>query len=183
MIHPSHPRKELVEIVEIFQIFQVKDYKDLRKMDLSRNLWYVLTKSEYIKPDQTHYFVENVHELREYLMKPHHKQIPNDVVREDVISRVKNLLFYSKTGYDFVGSNYKDIEGVIADVLFVRNYGDLPAVRRAIRLVNGDEKMPTKMSPVLTRRCEKKLLREKKIRSDTTLRFRLSRDPVTLIFD
>jgi hypothetical protein len=183
MIHNSHPRKELIEIVELFQIFQVKDYKDLKKADLSKELWYVLTKSEYIRADQEHYFVDNIHELREYLMKPHNKQIPNDVVREDVISRAKNLLFYAKTGYDFTGSNYDNIEEVMADMLFVKNYGDLPAVRRAIRLVNEDLKVPHKVEPTLTRRCEKKLQREKKIKSDTTLRFRLSYDPVVLIFD
>jgi len=183
MIHPSHPRKELIEIVELFQIFQVKDYKELKKGELSKELWYVLTKNEYIRPDSEHYFIENIHELRDYLIKPHHKQIPNDIVREDVISRVKHLLFYAKTGYDFVGSNYDNIEQVMADMLFVKNYGDLPAVRRAIRLVNEDLKVPHRVEPVLTRRCEKKLQREQKIKSDTTLRFRLSYEPVTVIFD
>jgi hypothetical protein len=183
MIHPTHPRKELIEVIELFQIFQVKNYKDLKKQELAQELWYVLTKSEYIRPDREHYFVDDIHELREYLMKPHNKQIPNAIVREDIIRRVKNLSFYAKTGYCFTGSNYDRIEEVVVDALFVANYGDLPAVRRAIRLLNEDLKMPMKIEPVLTQRTHKKQQRLDKLKSDTTLRFRLKQTPTILYFD
>jgi hypothetical protein len=183
MIHPSHPRKELIEIVELFQIFQVKDYKNLRKHILADELWKVLTKSEYIRPDTQHYFVENIHELREYLMKPHNKQIPNSAVREEVIKRVKNLIFYAKTGYCFTGSNYETIDEVVEDARFVANYGDLPAVRRALRLVNADLKMPVKVEPVLTQRASKKLQRLETLKAETTLRFRLKQGKFVVPFD
>jgi len=189
MIHPSHSRKELIEIIEIFQIYQVDEYRDLKKNKLARTLWGVLTDTKYIKPDNEHYFISDVSELREYLRKPSNRQIPNNAVREDVIKRVKNLLYYAKTGFSFLGSNYKTIDGVIADAEFVANYGDLPAVRRALRLLNGDggkhgdPKMTHKIEAKLTQRSRERLKREKKLKDDTTLKFRMKVGPIVVHFD
>lgn len=189
MIHPSHSRKELIEIIEIFQIYQVENYRDLKKNKLGWTLWGVLTDTKYIRPDQEHYFISDVSELREFLRKPSNRQIPNNAVREDVISRVKQLLYYAKTGFSFIGSNYKTIEEVVADAEFVSNYGDLPAVRRALRLLNGDggnhgdPKMTYTIEAKLTQRGRERLKREKKLKSDTTLKFRTNTAPVVLCFD
>ena len=189
MIHPSHSRKELIEIIEIFQIYQVEDYRDLKKTTLSWNLWGVLTDAKYIKPDNEHYFISDVSELREYLRKPSNRQIPNNAVREDVVARAKNILFYAKCGYCFIGSNYKTIDEVVADAHFIANYGDLPVVRRALKSLNGssnshgDPKMPYKVEATLTKRGREKLKRDKKLKDSTTLRYRCSGKPCVVTFD
>jgi hypothetical protein len=188
MIHPSHSRKELIEIIELFQIYQVDDYRDLKKTTLAWTLWTVLTDTKYIKPDDEHYFISNVGELREYLRRPSNRQVPNKVVREDVDTRVKHLLFYARCGFSFLGSNYKTIEEVLADAHFVANYGDIPAVGRALRLLNGnssthgDAKMPYQVHPVLTKRGREKQKRSDKVKAETALRFRIG-GPATLTFD
>jgi hypothetical protein len=188
MIHPSHSRKELIEIIELFQIYQVDNYKDLKKTTMSWKLWEVLTDTKYIKPDNEHYFIKDVTQLRDYLRRPSNRQVPNAAVREDVDTRVKHLMFYYKCGFSFLGSNYNTIEEVLADAHFVSNYGDKPAVSRVLRFLNGssnthgDQKMPYKIEPVLTKRGREKKKRIEKVKADTTLRFRIG-GPATLIFE
>jgi hypothetical protein len=188
MIHPSHSRKELIEIIEIFQIYHVDNYRGLKKTTLSWNLWNVLTDTKYIKPDNEHYFISDVNELCKYLQRPSNRQIPNEAVREDVISRAKNLIFYAKCGFCLIGSNYKTIEDVIADARFIANYGDLPAARRALKLLNGDAnthgdpKMPYRVDPILTKRGREKLKRQKQLKESITLKFKIG-GPTVVSFD
>jgi hypothetical protein len=189
MIHPSHSRKELIEIIEVFQIFQIPEYQELKKNALSRALWSALTDQKYIRPDQEHFFVDDVHGLREFLIKSSDRQLLNTSHREEVVQRVKHLTFYSKSGFSFNGTKYKTINDVIADATYVSHYGDIPAVRRCLKRLNGgpndhgDPRMPYKIEPIVTKRTHKKLEREKQLKADTTGRFRMFKGPVLLTFE
>jgi hypothetical protein len=175
MIHPSHSKKELCEVIE--------DYREIPKLPLSKALWAVLIDKKTIKREEEHFCVDDIHELREYLRKPSARnQITSDAVKYDVLDRVKKLIFYCKVGYIVIGTEYKNLDEVIADAVFVENFGDLPSVRRGLRLLNGDVKMPRKFEPNMTPRVKKREERLKQLKAHNTMKLRISRETVVLIF-
>ena len=173
MIHPSHSKKDLVEIVERFQLYQIDNYKDMKKDKLSLKIWDVLKTLEYIPPETEWFFISDVFDLREYLRIQTTKQITTNSVKYDVTDRVKNLIFYAKGGYVFTGTNYNTIDDVLIDAEFIKHYGDLPSVRRAIHLLNGDVKMPIQLSPIMTRRVEQRVAKDKEIKIQNTPKFHM----------
>jgi len=173
MIHPSHSKKDLIEIVERFQLYQIDNYKDMKKDKLSLKIWDVLKTVEYIPAENESFFISDVFDLREYLRIQTTKQITTNSVKYDVTDRVKNLIYYSKGGYVFTGTNYKTIDDVLVDAEFIKHYGDLPSVRRAIHLLNGDVKMPIQLSPIMTRRVEQRVAKDKEIKIQNTPKFHM----------
>tara|TARA_R110000824_G_scaffold157869_3_gene331404 strand:- start:3674 stop:4234 length:561 start_codon:yes stop_codon:yes gene_type:complete len=162
MIHISHPKKDLIEIIELFELYDIEDYRDLAKADLSKELWKYLTKSKIqIQPDNDYYFVQDVNDLLEYLKRPNERQITSNAVRYDVTDRVRNIIFYChQCEYYITSSNYDCMDDIIQDAIFIANYGNMPSVRRALRLLNKDDKLTNKIEPVISRKVKKRLEKE-----------------------
>jgi hypothetical protein len=162
MIHISHPKKDLIEIIELFELYDIEDYRDISKADLSTSLWkYLTTNKIQIQPDNDYYFVQDVNDLIEYLKRPNERQITSNSVRYDVIDRVRNIIFYCKQcEYHLTASNYDCMDDIIQDALFIAHYGNLPSVRRAIRLFNNDPKLSNQIEPVISRKIKKRLDKE-----------------------
>jgi len=160
----------MCEIIEVFQIYQVEDYRDKDKKSLAINLWKVLTSMEYVKSDSDNFFVEDIFDLREFLRKPNGRQITCNAVRVEVADRVKNVIFYCKEcAYLICASNYQCMDDVGADANFIKNYGDLPSVRRALRMYNLDPKIHQPVQPVMSRREQKREEEKIKLKHRTTL--------------
>ena len=170
MIHISHSRKDMCEIIEVFQIYQVEDYRDKSKKKLALDLWKVLTSMDYVKSDDENFFVEDIDDLRDFLRKPNARQITCNAVRLDVADRVKNIIFYCREcAYLLCASNYDCMDELNADCQFIKNYGDLPSVRRALRLYNLDPKIHQKVQPIMTRREQKREEKKKSLKHQNTL--------------
>ena len=158
-IHSTHAKKDLHEIIEVFQLYEVGEYKTLRKHELVPKLEALLADREYIPEENKNFYIKDLQDLKDYLRSPTTRQITSNSVRYDVTDRVRNLIFYGKDcGYDVGGSNYGTHAEVVCDALFVSNYGDLPAVRRAIRFYNLDPKTPTPLEAIMTRRVGRRVL-------------------------
>jgi hypothetical protein len=186
MIHISHPKKDLIEIIEIFELYDIEDYRDLSKANLSKELWkYLTTSKKNIQPENDYYFVQDVNDLVDYLKRPNERQITSNAVRYDVTDRVRNIIFYCKQcEYHLTCSNYDCVDDIIQDALFIANYGNMPSVRRALRLLNKDSKMNMTFEPVISRKIKKRLDKEKNdklIKKSISLVF--SHKPILIVFE
>lgn len=182
MIHLTHSKKDLIEVISRFQLYEIEDYSELKKDKLAIKVWDVLEKTSWVVPDKEYFFVETIEELREYLRNVSTKQINSNSVKYDVVDRVRNLSCYCNGGYVFYGTNYETIHDIMVDAEFVRNFGDLPAVRRVLALLNEDVKMPLKMHPVMTRRVELRLSKLKEIKTKNFPKFHMKTGTVEVIF-
>jgi hypothetical protein len=175
MIHPSHSRSELIEIVEVFEL-DVEDYTSVSKQVLSKRLWEYLKVIDFVEKDDEVFFIDNVNDLKEYLIKSSPRQIISEKDKLKILDKCRNIVFYAKhTGYFLSGSNYKTIEAVQEDAKFLSNFGDKSSVRRALRYYNADMSNPVKIQPVITRKTQKRLDRIDKIKKETTPAFRLGK--------
>ena len=74
MFHKSHSRKDLLDIIKLFKL-PIEDAEDYNKKILSEKLFHVLyDEIDFIEPDNDYYGIQNLHELKEYLIKPNQKK-------------------------------------------------------------------------------------------------------------
>ena len=61
-------------------------------------------------------------------------------------AKIKKILHYCiKSNYEISYSNYESLEDIIKDANVIRYFGNEPSVRRAIRLLNKDNKIKDKI--------------------------------------
>ena len=75
------------------------------------------------------------------------------------------------------------MDELIEDAIYISRYGDLPAVRRALKLLNGDEKMCAPIEPVMTKRMRVKLKRMDELKKMNVGRLKVSHGSITVSFD
>tara|TARA_R110001592_G_scaffold94039_2_gene272647 strand:- start:224 stop:778 length:555 start_codon:yes stop_codon:yes gene_type:complete len=184
MIHPSHSKKDLIEVIELFELYGIVDYRDMTKEELQIAVWDYVRDIGYIKPDQEYFFVDDSHALLKYLNTASPRQILTAQQLESITNTCKNLIFYSKQCSHQIGSsNYTDIDEIIDDAIEISKNGDLPIVRRALRLLNEDIKIDVSIEPVITTRTKKKLLRQEQMKIKNIGKLEVTHGKVLVTFD
>tara|TARA_R110000737_G_scaffold235681_2_gene248311 strand:+ start:490 stop:1038 length:549 start_codon:yes stop_codon:yes gene_type:complete len=131
-INKSHSKSDLVRIIETFNLGDSEYlYLDYNKIEIQEFLIGELSKLSEIDFDNDLYF-DDLNELINFLKKPNMSKIPIKT-KNEILQIAKNINYYYKT------NNLRDIENL--DDLFrkgkyISDYGDIPSVRRAIKLIN-----------------------------------------------
>jgi hypothetical protein len=176
MIHKSHSRKDLIEVIEAFELWDIDDYRDIQKAELVKVLWDYLKKCKEICPDDNTLFINDINDLRKYLVKPSPRQVVSVKEKLVILDKVRNIIFYAKhTGYFISGSNYDTIEEIQEDAHYISKFGDMSSVRRALRYYNNDVSNPVKIQPTITRATKARLDKEEQIKKDTMPSFTIKR--------
>ena len=169
MIHKSHTKKDLIEIIEVFDFTDViTNYRDLNKDALVGLLDIHLRTIYDITPKKEYFDCNDVSELRDYLKHPSPKQVISIVERDRIVDISKKIIFYCRIcGYCLGKNTYETIEEVITDAEEISKYGDIPTIRRALRLLQADTKIKNKISPVITYRTQQRLDRQKLLKKNS----------------
>lgn len=184
MIHASHTKKDLIELIECFELYEIDDYRDMSKSELKEDLWDYVKGLKYIKTDQEIFFVDDVGDLLRYLNNPSPKQLLSAPALELVTNTSKNIIFYCRTcSHCIAASNYTCIDEIIEDAIDISKYGDLPIVRRALRLLNEDIKVSVPIEPVLTKRVKKKLYRADLLKAQNMGKLKVNNGKFVVTFD
>ena len=170
MIHPSHSRKDLIEIYEIFNI-EIEDLYDLPKISLTSVLEQELDKIDYIEPEREYYFVENIHELKRYLSEPNQCKNITVSTKEKVIKDARRIISYCQSGFN-LSPHFKSKEDVYESAKIVSQHGDISTCRRAIKLLNEDRTLSSKIEIIISNRVRKQLERKEHLKKTTREQFR-----------
>ena len=169
VVHKSHSRKELIDIIEIYEFYDdcLSHYREQPKETLLKNLWIFIQKKDIIftAKNDTYFFFEDVDDIRLYLLrKSPNKQI-TDKTLLDINKRVKNIIYYcTKCSYEPQFANYDSLNDIIRDAEFICIYGNLPSVRRAIKLLNLDSKIKDKFHVSMSQKTKKSLDEKERIK-------------------
>ena len=166
VIHKSHTKKDLIEIIDVFGFEDfIDNYKELNKDSLSGLLSIHLRTIDGIKPAKEYYSFDDMEDLREYLKNPSPKQVLTIKEKDLIIDKAKKIIFYSKIcGYCLGQTTYETYDELIEDAKSIRKYGDIPTIRRALKLLNEDRQLPEKIHPIMTYRIQQRLKRKDRIR-------------------
>jgi len=184
MIHSSHSKKDLIEVVELFELYGIDDYREMNKNQLQKAIWSYVKEIGYIKPDNEFFFVEDAKSLLKYLNTKSPRQLLTAQQLEHITNICKNLIFYSKQCcHQLSASNYTEMDEVIEDAIEISKNGDLPIVRRTLRLLNEDIKIEVPIEPVITKRTRKKIARQEQLKVKTVCTLKVKVGKVKVVFD
>jgi len=97
---------------------------------------------------------------------------------------IKKILHYAyKSNYVISYSNYDTLEDIIKDANRIRYFGNEPSVRRAIKLLNNDNKIKEPIQVIMSDKCRARLDRIEKIKEDNKVKFKVTREPITVVFE
>jgi hypothetical protein len=181
MIHPSHSRKDLIEVCEVFNI-EIEDMYDLPKISLISVLSSELERIDEIEPEYEYYFVENIEGLKRYLSEPNQTKNITIATKEKVIKDSRKIIAYCQSGFD-IFPHFESKEEVFESAKLVSQHCDISTCRRAIKLLNEDRSMPSRIEPVISNRVRKQLERKELVKKTTKGQFRTHKGNFKLIFD
>ena len=150
MINKTFSKGDCIDIIRTFNI-DIPNFTSMNKSTLSVQLWNVLCNTQNIPVDNDIYDIKDIEELKIYL-KTLSVRDKNKLMRF-----CKEIIIYCNNGYYLNSSIFNDIEELKLQIEDICKYGDIPSVRRAIKLFNNDPKVDKKYIPVLSNRVRKNL--------------------------
>lgn len=183
MFHKSHSRKDIIDIIKIFKL-PIEDPEDFNKKDLSDKLHFVLYDViDAIIPDEHYFGIKDLHDLKEFLIKPNQKKILSVKDKNEIMTTAKLIIQYCKAGYCTEISFFDSMDAVYVEARRIAQFGDIPSVRRMCTLINQNPHSNERIFPVISKKVQKDLeikdLTSKKIHHSLTIR----KEKVIVSFD
>jgi hypothetical protein len=161
MINKTFSKGDLLNIISKFGI-DIPNAHTMDKLRISIALWSELHNITEIPPDNEVYMIENLEQLKEYLQKPNPDKILTVKQKNKIMRFCKEVIVYCNNGYNIDCSIFNSIEEIHIPMKDISIHGDIPSVRRAIKLLNNDPKLKDKIEPVISNRMKKQLENKKK---------------------
>ena len=188
MIHSSHSRKDLLDIIDIYKLGfdELLTYKLQTKQELLKNLWIVIQKKDIILSplDDTFFFFDNVNDIKSYLMNKSPNKLITDKTLLEITKKVKQINYYClKCSYEVEFSNYNTLNDIFFDANYIRFYGNIPSVRRSIKLLNLDSKLNDKFEIIMSNKVKKTIEEKERIKRSLNPTYCKKVGSFTVIFE
>ena len=154
MIDKTFSKGDLLEIISRFNI-HVPGCNTLDKLRLSIMLWSEINNLQFIPEDNEIYMIKNVQELKTYLTKPNPDKLLTIKQKQKIMRFCKEVIVYCNNGYNLDSSIFNNLEEIYIQMKDISIYGDIPSVRRAIRLINLDPKIKENIEPVISNKMKR----------------------------
>jgi len=155
--HKSHTRKDLLDIIKLFKL-PIEDAEDYNKKILSEKLFHVLyNEIDFIEPDDDYYGIQNLHDLKEYLIKPNQKKILSVKDKNEIMKMSKLIIQYCKVGYCTELSYFNTMDEIYTESRRLSQFGDIPSVRRMCQMLNKNPHSKEMVIPVVSKKIQKDL--------------------------
>ena len=185
-IHKSHSKNDIIDIINLLGLPVIFSHQDNKK-DLQQKIKDVIHKDFQIK--KNYYNIQNKDDLIKFFKKKNPKKILSVREKRDLMDICKCIVNYCKNNYRLdLCVKYDTIQDIIDDMDYIKKFGEIPSVRRACRLMNGDPKMNgQRFNPVIPPNIQK-ILDDKTQHSKgnfyhITIRKSTPENPVIVYFD
>ena len=159
-IHKSHSKQELIDIINDLQISNIElSHSDSKSDTQSKILTYLNDYKEDTYPESV-FKIRSSQELAIYLMNPNPKKNLSVKDKSVVMSICKEITKFAKCNYIVENTRYSTLQELNDDMMYITQYGDLPSVRRAVKLMNENVQRTRHWSCVISPQM-KKVIEEK----------------------
>jgi len=185
LIHKSHSKTDLIDLINNLGLKIVFSHQDNKK-DIQSKLLKIFEEKFEIK--NNFYKIENKDGLISYLTNVNPKKTLTIKEKNNVMMLCKHIIQYCKNNYDLGYTKYDNIKELQDDMDFIKQFGDIPSVRRCCRLMNGDSKFAGyKFIPFISPQAQKELDDKKVVKTKNLNILKIRRstpeDPVIVYFD
>ncbi len=180
MIHKTHSKTDLIELINTLDLPVINSHQDNKK-SIQLKLLQVLGKDLTFTDNV--YKIHNTNELRAYLMNTNPKKSLNVKEKKDLMMICKKIIHYCLNGYCLYKSQYNTLQEIEDDMLYIKQFGDLPSVRRACRLMNDNIMSKTTYEPLISPQVKKQLEEKERLKNKNIYECRIRKGPFTIKFD
>lgn len=186
LIHKSFSKTDLIDLINTLELKIVFSHQDNKK-DIQKKILDLLKKPLCkIKPN--FYHIETKDGLMLYLQNQNPKKSLSIKEKNSVMMLCKHIIQYCKNHHDLEYTKYKDIKDLQDDMDFIKQFGDIPSVRRCCRLMNEDPKFSGyKFIPLISPQVKKDLDEKKTVKkthyNKLKIRYSTPDNPVIVYFD
>ncbi len=156
MINKSFSKGDMLDIIRQFNL-DIPNSNNMDKLKLSITLWSYVNNLKDIEPDREIYLIENKAELLKYLSEHNPDKLLSVKEKGKLMNFCKEVIVYCNNGYNIECSSFNTIEEIHIPTSDIAIHGDIPSVRRAIRLLNQDPNLKEKIEPIISNKMKKKI--------------------------
>ena len=165
IIDKSHSKKELLHIINYFNIPTGLSNKN-NKHDIATNLWEILSKTDYIHiPKDNQFLIEDIKDLRMFLKNQNPKKRLSVKEKDNISFKTKKLHHYCINNFCIETSFFEDLIEVYDTASFISSHGDLPIVRKTLKLLMDDPKKLYNIEPKISPEIMKEIHIKKKLKN------------------
>ena len=184
IIHKSHSKTDLIDLINHLNLSIQFSHQDNKK-NIHDKL-YSFIKTDF-KIDNNFYNIEHKTDLINYLQHQNPKKILSIKEKNNVMLICKYIISYCKNNYDLSKTKYKNYQDLIDDMDFIKQFGDIPSVRRCCRLMNDDIKCGKQFNALISPQVKKDLDERRVIKGHTlkilTIKRATDENPILVSFD
>jgi hypothetical protein len=187
IIDKTFSKTELVEIINELDLKIVHSHANNKRELQDKIIEYINNKKMDMDPNNI-YNIKTRDGLIFFLTNKNPKKILSIKEKNNVMNIAKNIINYTKQGYQIEASKYETFQDLIDDMHFIKQFGEIPSVRRACRLMNKDDnigvdKFIPLISPQLKKILDDKKLMKQKYSPKIVIKRSTPTDPIILTFD
>ena len=180
-IHKSHSKTDLIELINTIDLPVVFGHSDNKKSIQSKIL---KTLKKDIIFNTNVYKISNIEELKAYLNTKNPKRTLSVKEKKNIMKICKAIVMYCNCDYFIESQNYYNDEKTIDDdMLYIMQFGDLPSVRRACKLMNSNIMSKKHYEPLISPQVRKELDEKVKLKTKNQYSCKIIKGSITLTFD
>ena len=158
-IHKSHSKSDMIYLLKQFGI---ELDKKKNKNDIIQD---VIEKLDCIEYDKKNDFeIKNKGDLVHHLENENTEGKIDTIEKEIVMNKAKKIIHFGKCQYNIEATEYKDIQEIYGDCLYIHKYGFIPSVRRALKIHNDCIFKIGHINPILPKKVINEMEIKKKIK-------------------
>ena len=185
LIHKSHSKNDLIDLINHLDLKITFSHQDNKKDIQTKLTEFVKT---HFKINDNYYHIKTTDGLITYLENNNPKKTLSTKEKSNVMIIAKGIIQYCKNNYQLTFAKYDTLKELQDDIDYIKQFGDIPSVRRACRLLNIDPKfngikiIPL-VSPQVQKALDDKKIKGVKIMPILTVRRSTKENPVIVDFD
>ena len=184
IIHKSFSKNDLIDLINLLNIPIRFSHQDNKKSIQEKIVGFIDDLKDFSIMDNYH-GISNKRELKDFLLKQNPKKTLTIREKSNVMKVAKSIINYCKSNFDIENHPYYSETKQIADDLdWIKQYGDIPSVRRCCRMIANDPKFACqKFIPLLSPAMEQELQSKQSIKQNYIPKLKFSDGPVMVYFD
>ena len=161
MINKTFSKGDMIEVIRAFNI-DIPNFASVDKSTLAMKLWAELCSIDSIQPETEIFNISDIEELKLYMINKNPNKLLSVKEKNKLMKFCKEVIVYCNNGYNIDMSVFNDFTEIEIQIRDICKYGDIPSVRRAIRLFNKDPKLNEKITPIISNRIKREMEIKKK---------------------
>jgi len=187
IIHKSHSKTDLTELINNLNLRIVFSHQDNKKNIQDKLSEFLKNKKINIEKNNF-YKIKNRDDLILFLQTKNPKKSLTIKEKEDVMKICKSIIQYCKNNYDLDCCDYSTLKEIEDDMDFIKQFGDIPSVRRCCKLLKDDINFSgNSFTPLISPQIQKDLEQKNKIKkiypAKLLIRYSTPEDPIIVYFD